>query len=97
MHTLGSAPSLAPDLLLSFSCAEVSGLSTERVRELAIAVGQKNVTLQVDQVSCFSVVFGWGGRVGEWALGSTTTLLPTSIPTQDLAGDSSQSFSGNLN
>ncbi|XP_020032892.1 mesothelin [Castor canadensis] len=50
----GDFASLAPDLLLSFSCAEVSGLSTERVRELAIAVGQKNVTLQVDQLRCLA-------------------------------------------
>ncbi|XP_045396994.1 mesothelin isoform X1 [Lemur catta] len=49
-----SFASLPPGLLLGFSCAEVSGLSTERVRELALAVGRKNVTLRVDQLRCLA-------------------------------------------
>uniref|UniRef100_A0A2K6G9M7 Mesothelin n=1 Tax=Propithecus coquereli TaxID=379532 RepID=A0A2K6G9M7_PROCO len=45
---------LPPDLLLGFTCAEVSGLSMERVQELAVAVGRKNVTLRVDQLRCLA-------------------------------------------
>lgn len=43
--------SLSPRQLLGFPCAEVSGLSTERVRELAVALAQKNVKLSAEQVS----------------------------------------------
>nr|XP_044986223.1 mesothelin [Jaculus jaculus] len=46
--------SLPPGLFLGLTCREVSGLKTEHVQELARAVGQKNITLQVDQLRCLA-------------------------------------------
>ncbi|XP_024205438.2 mesothelin isoform X2 [Pan troglodytes] len=46
--------SLSPRQLLGFPCAEVSGLSTERVRELAVALAQKNVKLSAEQLRCLA-------------------------------------------
>ncbi|XP_012593320.2 mesothelin [Microcebus murinus] len=54
LANVSSFASLPPGLLGGFTCAEVSGLSTERVRELAVAVGQKNVTLRADQLRCLA-------------------------------------------
>nr|XP_055097242.1 mesothelin isoform X1 [Symphalangus syndactylus] len=54
---LANAPniaSLSPRQLLGFRCAEVSGLSTERVQELALALGQKNVKLSAEQLRCLA-------------------------------------------
>ncbi|XP_030654033.1 mesothelin isoform X2 [Nomascus leucogenys] len=54
---LANAPniaSLSPRQLLGFRCAEVSGLSTERVQELAVALGQKNVKLSAEQLRCLA-------------------------------------------
>ncbi|XP_062957135.1 mesothelin [Cynocephalus volans] len=47
-------PSLSPGLLLGFTCVMVSGLSAERVQELAVALGKKNVTLHADQLRCLA-------------------------------------------
>ncbi|KAM5227314.1 mesothelin [Ctenodactylus gundi] len=41
-------------LLRGFTCAEVSGLSVERAKELAVAVRHRNVTLRVDQLHCLA-------------------------------------------
>ncbi|PNJ02281.1 MSLN isoform 7, partial [Pongo abelii] len=46
--------SLSPRQLLGFPCEEVSGLSTERVQELAVALGQKNVKLSAEQLRCLA-------------------------------------------
>ncbi|XP_023044872.1 mesothelin isoform X4 [Piliocolobus tephrosceles] len=46
--------SLSPRQLLGFTCAEVSGLSTELVQELAVALGQKNVKLSAEQLRCLA-------------------------------------------
>lgn len=46
--------SLSPRQLLDFTCAEVSGLSTELVQELAVALGQKNVKLSAEQLRCLA-------------------------------------------
>ncbi|XP_055220822.2 mesothelin [Gorilla gorilla gorilla] len=46
--------SLSPRQLLGFPCAEVSGLSTERVQELAVALAQKNVKLSAEQLRCLA-------------------------------------------
>ncbi|XP_008568805.1 PREDICTED: mesothelin-like [Galeopterus variegatus] len=46
--------SLSPGLLLGFTCVIVSDLSAERVQELAIALGKKNVTLHADQLRCLA-------------------------------------------
>ncbi|XP_011817841.1 PREDICTED: mesothelin isoform X1 [Colobus angolensis palliatus] len=46
--------SLSPRQLLGFTCAEVSGLSTELVQELAVALGQKNIKLSAEQLRCLA-------------------------------------------
>ncbi|XP_011890263.1 PREDICTED: mesothelin isoform X2 [Cercocebus atys] len=46
--------SLSPRQLLGFTCVEVSGLSTELVQELAVALGQKNVKLSAEQLRCLA-------------------------------------------
>ncbi|XP_064218351.1 mesothelin [Aotus nancymaae] len=46
--------SLSPRGLLGFTCAEVSALSTESVRELAVSLGQENVTLSAEQLRCLA-------------------------------------------
>uniref|UniRef100_A0A2K5XIB7 Mesothelin n=1 Tax=Mandrillus leucophaeus TaxID=9568 RepID=A0A2K5XIB7_MANLE len=45
---------LSPRQLLGFTCVEVSGLSTELVQELAVALGQKNVKLSAEQLRCLA-------------------------------------------
>uniref|UniRef100_H0WNG9 Mesothelin n=1 Tax=Otolemur garnettii TaxID=30611 RepID=H0WNG9_OTOGA len=54
LANLSSFTSLSPDRLLGFTCADVSGLSPEHVKELAVAMGQKNATLQADQLRCLA-------------------------------------------
>ncbi|XP_053412513.1 mesothelin isoform X4 [Nycticebus coucang] len=54
LANVSSFTSLSPDRLLGFTCADVSGLSPEHVKELAMAVGQKNATLQADQLRCLA-------------------------------------------
>ncbi|XP_010337281.1 mesothelin [Saimiri boliviensis] len=46
--------SLSPGGLLGFTCAEVSALSPESVWELAVSLGQKNVTLSAEQLRCLA-------------------------------------------
>ncbi|KAK2097208.1 hypothetical protein P7K49_022659 [Saguinus oedipus] len=58
----GPSCSLSPGGLLGFTCAEVSSLSSESVRELAVSLGRKNVTLSAEQ--CWGVSW-WVDRLGD--------------------------------
>lgn len=51
----GDLASLDSSFLHDFACTEVSGMSTERAQELAVAVRQENVTLRVDQLHCLAL------------------------------------------
>lgn len=68
MQTPSPVHSLPAGLSLDLTCGDVSGLSMKRAQELAVAVRQKNITLQVNQVGP-SMVFGWDEGDAPW-LGS---------------------------
>lgn len=51
VQTPSPVPSLPTGLFLGLTCDEVSGLSMGHAKELAMAVRQKNIVLQVHQVS----------------------------------------------
>ncbi|XP_076793205.1 mesothelin isoform X1 [Arvicanthis niloticus] len=57
LHAVNSATdfaSLPTGLFLSLTCDELSGLSMEHAKELAMTVRQKNITLRVHQLRCLA-------------------------------------------
>ncbi|XP_051024082.1 mesothelin-like [Acomys russatus] len=54
VQTLSHVPSLPTGLFGGLTCGEVSGLSSEHARGLAMAVRQKNITLNVRQLRCLA-------------------------------------------
>ncbi|XP_028710396.1 mesothelin [Peromyscus leucopus] len=66
--------SLPAGLFLDLTCGDVSGLSMKRAQELAVAVRQKNITLQVNQLRCLA------RRLPKYLTNEELDALPLDLP-----------------